>query len=279
MVTVSDGSEWLSLRDDQGMSMTANKGSSSSVLVRIERAKAHLADFDRQAKLISAACEVTRECDERSSEYVFRLSNLPTVPAVLSAIIGDAIHNLRVSLDYLAWQLVIATGKKPPNKYTYFPVRDERPDADRTGLALPKIEPGVSKEVREILDQVQPYKVTKPKNHDLAVLHALDINDKHHELLVTIVGVKDNMMAWWGDAEPTWFNAGPYSEGSEICRFRYSGTNQNRDFGPTLRFDVRLGESDAGMWGQMLGAADLVRRPLSYIENEVLPRLQGFLGS
>jgi hypothetical protein len=260
------------------MSMTANRGSLSSVLVRIERAKEHLADFDRQAKPISAACEVTRECDDRNSEYVFRLSHVPTVPPVLSAIIGDAIHNLRVSLDYLAWQLVIATGKKPPNGATSFPVRKKRPDADRTGLTLPTIEPGVSNDVQALLDQIQPYQRTKPESHDLEVLRTLDNNDKHHDLLVTIVGVKDNIMTWWGDAEPSAFNAGPYTDGSEFCRFRYSGTNDNRDFEPTLRFDVRLGESDAGPWGQMLGAADLVRRPLNYIENQVLPRFRGFLG-
>ncbi len=103
----------------------APKPALTSVLVRIERARTHLADFDNQVRPISGACNLTRECDEQRSEYIFRLSKVPAVPPVLSAIIGDALHNLRVSLDYLAWQLVLATGEKPPTSGrggTSFPV-------------------------------------------------------------------------------------------------------------------------------------------------------------
>jgi hypothetical protein len=136
----------------------ARKADLSSVLVRIDRAKTHLNDFDNQVRPISAACEMTRECDEQRSEYIFRLSKVPAVPPVLSAIIGDAIHNLRVSLDYLAWQLVIATGQNPPNKATYFPVRTTLGKADQGGCTYPDIKPGVSMAVRKIVDDLQPYK-------------------------------------------------------------------------------------------------------------------------
>src|SRR5258706_11614664 len=121
---------------------SARKADLSSVLVRIDRAKTHLADFDNQVWPISAACEMTRECDEQRSEYIFRLSKVPTVPPVLSAIIGDAIHNLRVSLDYLAWQLVIATGEKPPMSGgggTSFPLCKKPPKAEDGGNVYPHI--------------------------------------------------------------------------------------------------------------------------------------------
>src|SRR5258708_6040909 len=227
---------------------SARKADLSSVLVRIDRAKTHLADFDNRAWPISAACEMTRECDEQRSEYIFRLSKGPTVSPVLSAIIGDAIHNLRVSLDYLAWELVIATGQKPPNKATFFPVRKTPDKADQGGCTYPDIKPGVSMAVRKILDEIQPYnRPTNPANHDLAILHGLDINDKHHELLVAIVGAKDNIMAWMGDVEPSGpFNVGPYIDGSEVCRFRYaSGMDCTSDFTPSVRFTVCLSDPAA----------------------------------
>jgi hypothetical protein len=275
MVTVSDDPEWLSLRDDQGMSKTGNRGSLTSVLVRIERAKAHLADFERRAKPISAACQMTREHDDQKSEYIFRLSKVPAIPPVLSAIIGDAIHNLRVSLDYLAWQLVLAAGGTPGDN-TRFPILEVPPTPDRYGQTLPNISPRLPKDMRKALDEVQPYKRPEPQHHDLAILHQLDINDKHHELLIAVLG--SNAMAYWGDAMPTSsFNVGPYNDGAEICRFGYTDTSE--DFAPTILFDVRLGESDAGYKGATFGAADLVRLPLRYIENEVLPRFRGFLGS
>lgn len=270
MVRISD-EEWLRSRDDLGMSVTANKGSLSSVQVRIERAKTHLTEFDKQAMLIAEACRVTRAIDKRSSEHVFRASKVPPIPPGLSAIIGDAIHNLRVSLDYLAWQLVIATGRKAPNGDTHFPIL-KKPDADRAGKILPNIKPDVSSDVRILLDEIQPYQWTYPRNHFLELLRVLDNSDKHHDLLVTVVAVRD--MGWWGDAEPTWFDGAP-SEGAEICRFRNVGCDG--DFEPTLRFDVGLREPGAGAWAPTLGAADLVRLPLRYIEDEVVPRLRGFL--
>src|SRR5881396_2019221 len=87
----------------------------SGVLVKIDRAKTHLYDFETHIRPIQAACReaIIRERDEQRSEHIFRLDRVPAVPPLLSAIIGDAIHNLRVSLDHLAWQLVIATGKTP----------------------------------------------------------------------------------------------------------------------------------------------------------------------
>src|SRR6266566_2675986 len=87
----------------------------SGVYVKVDRAKAHLKDFDTQSRPIIDACReaLKRAYDEKRFEYVIRLDPLPEMPTVLSAIIGDAIHNLRVSLDHLAWQLVIAAEETP----------------------------------------------------------------------------------------------------------------------------------------------------------------------
>jgi len=248
------------------------------VLVKIDRAKAHLNDFDRRARRVEDACRkaIVRERDEQRSEHVFRLNRVPTVSAVLSAIIGDAIHNLRVSLDHLAWQLVIATGKTPSTgpDPTSFPIHEIPVAADRWGRTRPQINPGVPKDLRKLLDEVQPYKREKPAHHELAILHRLDISDKHRELLVAVIGVQGT--SWRGEVELTGFNPGPYDDGAEICRFTYSDTNSKNEFNPDITFMVRLNEPAAGPWGPMLEAADLVRRSLRYVENEVLPRFRGF---
>src|SRR6266516_936090 len=144
----------------------------SGVLIKIDRAIAHLDDFDREAEPVEAACRdaIVRERDEQRSEYVFRFDRVPAVPAVLSAIVGDAIHNLRVSLDHLAWQLVIATGGTPREGPggTAFPILPERPSPDRGGH-YPQIKPRVPEDLRELLDKVQPYKrpePAKPEHHE-----------------------------------------------------------------------------------------------------------------
>jgi hypothetical protein len=249
-------------------------GDLSGVLVKIDRAKTHLNDFDRRASRIEDACRkaIVRDRDEQRSEYVFRLGRVPPLPPALSAIIGDAIHNLRVSLDHLAWQLVIATGGTPSDA-TAFPILPVAPTPSSDGRTRPQITPGVPKDLREIFDEVQPYKLAKPANHELMVLHRLDINDKHRELLITVIGVQS--FGWWGEINPTAFNPGPYTPGSEVCRFPYAAAYGQDDFSPTFIFKVRLDELAAGPWGSMLGAAELVRRRLlRYIEEEVLPRFQ-----
>jgi hypothetical protein len=253
-----------------------NHGDLSGVLLKIDRATAHLNDLDRRAERIEEACRkaIVRERDEQQSEYVFRFNRVPTIPVVLSTIIGDAIHNLRVSLDHLAWQLVIATGGTPSTRTT-FPILEAPPSADRSGSTRPQINPGIPEDLREILDEVQPYKRPKPAHHELAVLHRLDIIDKHRELLVTVLGVEG--VSWWGETDPTTFNSGPYSDGAEVCRFPSSSTKSEDQFHPVMSFIVRLNEQAAGPWSRSFGAADFVRRRLlRYIENEVLPRLQGF---
>jgi len=245
------------------------------VPVKIDRAKTHLYDFEAHIRPIQAACReaIVRERDEQRSEYVFRLDHVPAVPAVLSAIIGDAIHNLRVSLDHLAWQLVIAKGGTPSDATT-FPILEVAPTPNRWGHTRPQINPGVPKELRKILDEVQPYKRAKPAHHELAILHRLDISDKHHELLITVVGVRG--LGWFGEVRPTAFNPGPYDDGDEICRFTFSDAHIENEFNPVIGFTVCLNEPAAGPWQESMGAADLVRRSLRYIENEVLPRFGRF---
>ena len=245
----------------------------SGVRVKIDRAKTHLNDFDAQAKLITEACRsaISQHPGVRN-EHIFRFGKVPAVPPVLSAMIGDAIHNLRVSLDHLAWQLVTATGSNPGTN-TSFPVHTTAPTPDRRGRTRPQISPGIPLPVRDILDEVQPYKLAKPAHHDLAVLHELDIIDKHRELLIAIIGVKS--ISWFGEFATHGFNAGPYSDGDEICRFAYSGPRQESN--PVFDFTVRLDEPAAGPWGLMLSAADLVRRSLNYVEDEVLPRFRGYI--
>src|SRR5216683_2490012 len=189
---------------------SARRADLSSVLIRIDRAKAHLNDFDNRARMISTACQMTRECDEQRSEYIFRLSKGPVVPPVLSAIIGDAIHNLRVSLDYLMWQLVVAAGETP-NDDTSFPILTTPPTPDRYGHTLPNISPRIPTNMRRLLDDVQPYKRPKPEND-----------------------------------EPIGFNIGPYNDNAEVCRFKYWGRDCNRRFSPSMKFTVRLSEPAAG---------------------------------
>ena len=194
----------------------------SGALVKIDRAKTHLRDLDKGCEPIIAACRnsITRECDEQRSEYTFRLDKVPDIPPILGGVAGDAIHNLRVSVDYLMGQLVIASGGTPGEK-TCFPVLTTPPTPNRYGRSLPNVRPGIPRDMRVLLDAVQPYKRPDPANHDLAILRELDNRDKYRELPIAIIGPERPALGWRGDVELIRFNAGPYNDGSEVCRFSY----------------------------------------------------------
>lgn len=198
----------------------ARKPALTSVLARIERAKAHLRDYEAQTRPVLAAyrAAVVLDYDDKRSEHVLRIGEIPTIPQDLSLVLGDAIHNLRVSLDYLMWQLVLASGGIP-NEHTAFPILDVSPTPNRHGQVHVNVNPGVPKAIQRPLDEIQPYKRVHPANHQLAVLRKLDIVDKHRELLVTIIDV--NTIGYFGDVNLTVINPGPYCNGSEICRFAF----------------------------------------------------------
>ena len=198
----------------------ARKPDLASVLIRIERSKMHLADFEARAKPLLAECRdaVISDYDEQRSEYVVRIGRIPPIPPLLSVIIGEAIHNLRVSLDYLMWQIVIACGETP-NENTAFPILTTSPAPNRYGQVHVNVNPSVPKDIQRTLDEIQPYKLVHPRNHQLAVLHNLNIVDKHREMLFTII--EANKIGWFGDADLRTVNPGPYEGGSEICRFAF----------------------------------------------------------
>jgi hypothetical protein len=247
------------------------------VLAKIGRAKSHLEHLRREAEPIEDACRraVITEYDDELSQHVSRLTRVPEVPTLLTLILGDAVHNLRAALDHLAWQLVIAAGGQPTTG-TVFPVKTAAPKPTGPGTpSLPDLSPSINVSVRQVLDKVQPYKRTNPSIHQLAILHALDVADKHRRLLIAAVGVKS--AGWVGEGDPAFFFGGPYADGDVVCRFQGVEASSRNQFEPALVFKVGIEEPDARGWARMYGAAEFVERfPLAYIEEVVLPLFQQF---
>jgi hypothetical protein len=75
----------------------------------------------------------------------FKVHRYP--PLRLSVLLGDFLHNLRSSLDHLAWQLVLANGGTPKSGPggTQFPILEKR------GKTPIKIAGGVSADVAQLI--------------------------------------------------------------------------------------------------------------------------------
>jgi hypothetical protein len=115
-------------------------------------------------------------------------------PPRLSLICGDAIQNLRASLDHLVWQLVLLEGNRPGG-WTKFPMTTHINDFNSSVRAPkdPKKRPSplqgitVDGEAWALIEKAQPYnggELSKnPTHHELVILARLSNTDKHRTLM------------------------------------------------------------------------------------------------
>lgn len=112
------------------------------------------------------------------------------LPLRLSVVLGDFLHNLRSSLDHLAWQLVLANGGTPERKTTF-------PILSKKGSKPIGIAGGVSAKAADLVERFQPYNSTDttPREHPLWVLSTLNNIDKHREFNIAVLNVSDMLQA------------------------------------------------------------------------------------
>jgi hypothetical protein len=146
--------------------------------LKVERAKNHIADFDvERIKAVGLDTYLMVPYFDAESDFTrYVLENVPIIPPVIPLILGDAIHNLRTALDYVACQLVRDAGNSV--KGVYFPIA-ETPERYKTGS--PGKTHGMPVTAKSDIDRLCPY---KGGNNLLWGLHSLDIIDKHHLLVV-----------------------------------------------------------------------------------------------
>lgn len=107
-------------------------------------------------------------------------SRFPFDDAALA--IGDALHNLRTSLDHLWYQIVLACGGKT-TQWTRFPVFDSGDKLVHAMNDALKHKRITLKVAEFVLDTIKPY---QGGNTFIWPLHVLNITDKH-EMLVPML--------------------------------------------------------------------------------------------
>jgi hypothetical protein len=155
-----------------------------TIQLKIERAIKHIDELAVVTKqfIDTQPYSVGREIDPHTGYYRFKVANLKSPPIQVSLIIGDAIHNLRSALDHLAYQLVLVNGGSP-TRWTCFPIFDH--SAKYKSMDTRKVK-GMSQAAINAIDAAKPY---QGGNDPLWIVHDLDIADKHHALLATLVSV------------------------------------------------------------------------------------------
>jgi hypothetical protein len=168
-----------------------------SVEYKFYRSVLHLKEFtvELEKYVQTNPCGMMREPNSPADNptFVFRVRN--PIPARFGLIVGDFLQNLRSTLDYLVWEMVLIEGK--PDKYNMFPIC-ETPEGFKNAIKGKRLR-GVPAEAIEIIDALQPYHLAESEREKstLLVLDRLANINKHRHVLLT------NMQSYMTSDLPT----------------------------------------------------------------------------
>jgi hypothetical protein len=240
----------------------------AGVRAKLDRAEEHLAALKDQvsAFLDTDPYGVREHIDPETGGYSLSIEIRQQPPLLVSVIVGDLIHNLRSALDHLAWQLVLANGRKPSGS-TQFPTFVSEPvsedDARKWAARVKGMSPAVVKEIAGM----QPYTAgDKARLHSLAILNAFSNEDKHKLPLACVAAIAKHERGTAGvapvrDVEIEWVDIAtgkPLKEGDYIAwgKVRVTGPNPQTEVKGKLPVEIAFGDRHA----RLDGLVDLCRQ-------------------
>src|SRR5258708_550489 len=167
------------------------------IQARLDRARTHIVALNESMRAFLAAnpYHLEGDHDANAGKLFLHVTRMEEVPTEMVLIAADAIHNLRVALDYIAAQLVLAGGGTV-SRDTSFPILSGAAKylKERGDKVM-----GMDPAAVAAIDALEPYK--GGKGHRLWILHELNKTDKHR-LLMTVAACCKNV-AESAFSEPT----------------------------------------------------------------------------
>jgi hypothetical protein len=225
------------------------------VRAKFNHAKKYLETFDRSLLdfLSRIPYSLTLDFDENTKGYrsVWRVHEQP--PVELSLINGDIFSNLRASLDYLVWQLVLANGKKP-TRMNAFPCLQANQDwADVANRCLRDIDRHWVDEI----ERLQPnYQGDHPELHALALLDSFNNFNKHRFMPPVVTAVVETQFQIAGGRDYVLkgetFLDQPIEDGTEFMAIRCEPPGPISDLQITLKgqsiFRISFSDESNSKW-------------------------------
>ncbi|MEQ1811321.1 MAG: hypothetical protein ABL889_15425 [Terricaulis sp.] len=149
---------------------------------RIKRARKHIEELKQLQAEWSASIKATYPENGQG----FASISIGPAPEETGAAFGDAIHNLRASLDLMAVDLAKANGAEKTSD-VYFPFGMDEATFE-TAIKGKRFDKAGEAAVA-LIRTFQPY---KSGNHALRAIHDLDVEDKHERLLPDAANVATN---------------------------------------------------------------------------------------
>lgn len=245
--------------------------------LKLRRANYHLSDLDARLREFATPhpYDVVTERDEvaKATEHKFHM--VKVIPEEWSLVVGDMLHNLRATLDLIAWQLVEANNGTPDDA-TKFPIgrRDKRSwevgEGGAKVLARPK--KAIHKDAMTVLHWLKPY---KGGDDALYALHELNIVDKHSLLIPVYGALRETVMRFPdGSLIPMHMpGAGPpkpLQEGARLALMPFDADGQMEPV-----FDIGIAFGEAPVAGQeMLPTLRVITRQVEGVLKAFEPFLR-----
>ncbi len=157
--------------------------------LKIERADHHIGDLETQFAAFVDANPYTLAVgsNPETGQPAIRIKFRQDIPPEWALVIGDAIHNLRSSLDHMTWALVDHDGGVQ-DRYLKFPTGDNRInfEASCKGIKTP------SQSIKDVFIALEAFE--GGKGNALYALHALDNVEKHAILMPVVRAAKINKL-------------------------------------------------------------------------------------
>ena len=195
----------------------------SEVRMKLDRAKEHIEIFGRELETFlehdpppfGFRPEKNRGVD-KTVEYVLYAIVRKPPPPEFALVIGDAIQNMRIALEYFAYELSSPKARKSGT--TAFPIYARKPKRfNPSGIST------VRGYERAFIKRLQPYSASKiPSDDPLAILRKLSNLDKHQLLIPMIAALKDEDV-WVGttnaDLRFSYISRGAVEHDAKIVAF------------------------------------------------------------
>lgn len=159
-----------------------------SVRQKIFRAILHAQSLETELHRYfdSDPAHMVRDKDSPDDAPTFTLKPKGPMPARFGLIIGDCLQNLRSSLDYLVWELVLATNSQPA-EHNMFPICTSA-DLFRNAVSKRKRLLGVHPDAVAEIEALQPYHLGQDwRKSKLWVIEEFVNINKHRRVLLTML--------------------------------------------------------------------------------------------
>lgn len=155
--------------------------------IKLERARGFINELKRELERYRASNPLTPTFETHVTPPQIRIEHT-AIGLLPGAIIGDAIHNLRTTLDLMASELARIKFKSDSDVYFPFAENEETLEAAIKSKCFQK----AGEDAVTLLKEIRPY---RGGNDMLRAIHDLDIQDKYTALPVTLGHFKVKLSA------------------------------------------------------------------------------------